>query len=216
MKKAPLIFNILLAVAVIVLYYLHFSSVKSSGELLAADSLALAKPRVMSPTEIKASKIVYINSDILNEKYEFVKDLTAAAQSKQARLQSTYEGKAQKFQQDYAELQEKASQGLLSENQATTAQNDLIKRKEELDKMELQLQGLMEEIQKSNEEVRKNVVDYVTEYNKAGQYNYILTYTDSPGGFLILANDSLDITNDILNGLNAQYRTKKDAGKGKK
>lgn len=216
MKKAPLIFNILLAVAVIVLYYLHFSSVKSAGELSAADSIALAKPVVMSPTEIKASKIVYINSDVLNEKYEFVKDLMVAAQSKQTRLQSTYESKAQKFQQDYTELQEKASQGLLSENEATKAQNDLIKRKEELDKMELQLQGLMEEIQKSNEEVRKNVVDYVTEYNKTGQYNYILTYTDSPGGFLILANDSLDITNDILNGLNAQYRAKKEAGKGKK
>ena len=71
-------------------------------------------------------------------------------------------------------------------------------------------------IQKSNEEVRKNVVDYVAEYNKTGQYNYILTYTDSPGGFLILANDSLDITNDILNGLNAQYRAKKEAEKGKK
>lgn len=211
MKKAPLIINAVLIVAVAVLYYLHFSSCNSScGAGDSTDSLAAAKPIVMSPKEIKASKIVYINSDILNEQYDFVKDLTAAAQSKQTRLQSTYETKAQKFQQDYTDLQEKASQGLLSENQATTAQNDLIKRKEELDKMELQLQGMMEEIQKSNEEVRQNVVDYVKEYNKNGQYNYILTYTDNPGGFLILANDSLDITREIVDGLNAQYKAKKE------
>lgn len=211
MKKAPLIINAVLIVAVAVLYYLHFASCKSScGASDENDSLAAAKPVVMSPKEIKASKIVYLNSDILNEEYDFVKDLTAAAQAKQQRLQSSYETKAQKFQQDYTELQEKASQGLLSENQANTAQADLIKRKEELDKMELQLQGMMEEIQKSNEEVRKNVVDYVKEYNKTGQYNYILTYTDNPGGFLILANDSLDITREVVDGLNAQYKAKKE------
>ena len=212
MKKAPLIINAVLIVAVVVLYYLHFTCCKSSCEAgTGNDSLAAIKPVVMSPKEIKASKIVYLNSDVLNEEYDFVKDLTAAAQSKQQRLQNAYETKAQKFQQDYTELQEKASQGLLSENQANTAQADLIKRKEELDKMELQLQGMMDEIQKSNEEVRKNVVDYVKEYNKTGNYNYILTYTDNPGGFLILANDSLDITREVVNGLNAQYKAKKEA-----
>ncbi len=212
MKKAPVIINVVLFIAVAVLYYLHFTTCTSScGAGGESDSLALVRPVVLSPKEIKESKIVYINSDVLNEKYNFVKDLTSAAQTKQQRLQNTYETKAQKFQQDYTELQEKASQGLLSENQANTAQADLIKRKEELDKMESQLQGMMEEIQKSNEEVRKNVVDYIKEYNKTGQYHYVLTYTNNPGGFLILANDSLDITNEIVDGLNAQYKAKKEA-----
>lgn len=217
MKKGPVIINIVLFVAVAVLYYLHFTNCSSSckpGE--ENDSLTLARPVVLSPKEIKESKTVYINSDVLNEKYDFVKDLTSAAQAKQQRLQNAYESKAQKFQQDYAELQEKASQGLLSENQANTAQADLIKRKEELDKMEMQLQGMMEEIQKSNEEVRKTVVDYIREYNKTGQYHFVLTYTDNPGGFLILANDSLDITNEIVDGLNAQYKAKKEANTNKK
>lgn len=217
MKKAPVIINSVLFIAVAVLYYLHFTTCASScrsGE--ESDSLALTRPVVLSPKEIKQSKTVYINSDVLNEHYNFVKDLTSAAQAKQQRLQNSYESKAQKFQQDYAELQEKASQGLLSENQANTAQADLIKRKEELDKMEMQLQDMMEEIQKSNEEVRKNVVDYIREYNKTGQYHYVLTYTDKPGGFLILANDSLDITKEIVDGLNAQYKAKKEAGTKKK
>ncbi len=152
---------------------------------------------------------MYINSDVLNEKYEYVKDLTTAAQAKQQRLESVYQSKGQKLQQDYADFQQKASQGLLSENQTKSVQEDLMKRKEELDQMEAQLQTQMEEIQKSNEEVRKTVVDYVKEYNKTGQYNYILTYTDGPGGVVILANDSLDITNEIVDGLNAQYKAKK-------
>ena len=69
------------------------------------------------------------------------------------------------------------------------------------------------QIQKSNEEVRKTVIDYVKEYNKNGEYNYILTYTAGPGGVVILANDSLDITNEIITGLNAQYKANKDKKK---
>jgi outer membrane protein len=210
MKKAPLIINVVLFVAVAILYYLHFKSCNNTCEASASnDSAAAAKPIVMAPKEIKASKIVYINSDVLNKEYDFVKDLTAAAQAKEQRLQSTYETKAKKFQEDYTSLQEKASQGLLSENQATTAQADLMKRKEELDKMELQLQSMMDDIQKSNEEVRKNVISYIQEYNKTGQYNFILTYTDNPGGFLLLANDSLDIKREVVVGLNAQYKAQK-------
>ncbi len=214
-KNFSIIFNVVLAIAVAVLFYLHFSSTNANSAInVSADSLAANKPIVLAPKEIKASKIVYINSDVLNEKYEFVKDLTSAAQSKQQRLESVYQAKAEKFQQDYADLQQKASQGLLSENQSAAAQQDLGKRKEELDRMQAELQALVEEIQRSNDEVRKNVVDYVKEYNKIGKYNYILTYTDGPGGVVILANDSLDITNEILDGLNAQYRIKK-AGKKK-
>ncbi len=207
----PRIINIILFIAVAVLYYLHFSGGNKTTDATAksADSIAAAKPIVKMPKEIKASKIVYINSDVLNAKYEYVKDLTSAAQAKQSKLESTYQAKGQKLQQDYAEFQQKASQGLLSENQSAAAQEDLTKRKEELDRMEAQLQTLMEEIQKSNEEVRKTVVDYVKEYNKTSKYNYILTYTNGPGGVVILANDSLDITSEIIDGLNAQYKAKK-------
>ena len=209
-KKISTIINVVLIIAVAILYYLHFSTCnKTCGSAKEGDSTMTSKPIVMSPKEIKASKIVYVNSDVLNKEYDFVKDLTSAAQSKQQRLESAYQIKAQKFQQDYTELQQKASQGLLSENQGVAAQEDLKKRKEELDKMEAQLQTLVEEIQKSNEEVRKTVVDYVKEYNKNGQYNYILTHTDGPGGVLIYANDSLDITREILQGLNEQYKAKK-------
>lgn len=208
-KNSSLILNIVLVIAVAILYFLHFTQSPAAPAITAADSLANEKPFVAPPKDIKGSKIVYINSDVLNEKYEFVKDLTASAQARQQKLESAYQSKGQKLQQDVAEFQQKVQQGLLSENQATAAQDDLVKRKAELDGMESQLQALMDEIQKSNDEVRQNVVDYIKEYNKKGEYNYIMTYTDSPGGVILLANDSLDITKEILDGLNAQYEAKK-------
>lgn len=209
-NKVSTIINVSLIIAVAVLYYLHFSN---CGQACATtnenDSTASASPIVMAPKEIKASKIVYVNSDILNEKYEFVKELASAAQAKQQRLEIAYQSKGQKLQQDYMEFQQKASQGLLSENQGIAAQEDFKKRKAELDQMEGQLQTLVDEVQRGNEQVRKTVVDYVKEYNKKSQYDYVLTYSDGPGGVIVLANDSMDITAEILEGLNAQYKAKK-------
>jgi len=85
-----------------------------------------------------------------------------------------------------------------------------LKRKEDLDKMEMQLQALVEKTQKKNEEVRKTIIDYLNEYNKSSKYDYILTYTEGPGATILLTNDSLNITNEILEGLNAQYKSKKE------
>lgn len=209
-NKLSTIIHVSLIIAVAVLYYLHFSNCdKACGTTGENDSTISAMPVVMSPKEIKPSKIVYVNSDILNEQYEFVKDLSSSAQAKQQRLEMAYQTKGQKLQQDYMEFQQKASQGLLSENQGIAAQDDFKKRKAELDQMEAQLQTLVDEIQRGNEQVRKTVVDYVKEYNKKSQYDYILTYTDGPGGVVILANDTMDITAEILDGLNAQYKAKK-------
>ena len=75
--------------------------------------------------------------------------------------------------------------------------------------MEYQLQALMEKTQKKNEEIRKTIIDYLEGYNNNSQYDYILTYTDQPGGFILIANDSMDITNEVLAGLNANYKKNK-------
>ena len=77
-KNFSFILNIVLVIAVGVLYYLHFSSCNtncSSATGGATDSSALVKPAVMSPKEIKASKSVYVNLDILYEKYDFIKKI---------------------------------------------------------------------------------------------------------------------------------------------
>ncbi len=215
-KNYSLILNVVLLIAVGVLYYLHFTSCNSSCGVADGDSTTVSLPAIKMPKEIKASKVVYINSDVLNEKYEFVKDLTADAQAKQKRLEANYQNKAQKLQQDYEAFQQKANAGLMSENQIKTAQDDLMKRKEELDNMQLQLDALLEEVANANEQVRQNVIDYIKEFNKGGQYNYIMTYTDAPGGIILLANDSLDITSEIVEGLNSRYKALKSSNNQKK
>lgn len=210
-KNLSIALNLVLVIAVAVLYYLHFScdhkAVLADGE--SNDSTAASKPIVMMPKEIKASKIVYVNTDILNEKYEYVKDLTNVAKANLQSLESAYKKKADEFQNIYGDFQQKASQGLLSENQTKAAQEELGKRKQELEEMEGRQQQMMEKVQVENEKVFKAIMDYIREYNKNSQYNYVLAYSNKIVGSVLLANDSLDITNEIVTGLNAQYKASK-------
>jgi len=210
-KNFSTILNVVLLIAVAVLYYLHFSNATTPelADAAVTDSTATIKQVVKAPKDIKASKIVFVNTDVLNENYALVKELTASIKSQQQSLDAKYQKKGAEFQQKYMEFQQKASQGQLSENQTLAAQQELEKGKAELDEMEAKLQSLMDKMQADNEIVLKNVMDYIEEYNKNSNYNYILAYSKNAMSPVLLANDSLDITSEIVDGLNEQYKAKK-------
>ena len=56
------------------------------------------------------------------------------------------------------------------------------------------------------------VQTYLTEYNKTHNYALILT-TSAASSTVIVGNPSLDITNDVLIGLNEEYAKNKKSGK---
>ncbi len=203
------VLNIILVIAVAILYFLHFSNPSSAELAVVNDSTAVEKPIVKAPTDIKASKIVFVNLDVLSEGYDFLKDVSASAQAEQNSLQTQYQSKGEKLQQDYMAFEQKAQGGLLSDNQIQGEQEKFAKRKEELDQLQMKSEALGEKIQARTEEARKNLSDYIIEYNKVGNYNYVLTYSEGPLSPVLLADPSLDITADILDGINSQYRAKK-------
>jgi len=214
-KNLSVFLNVVLLISVGVLYYLHFSSAPKTAEVSEnttekdSSKTEIIKKIVQSPKDIKNSKIVFINTDVLNEEYQMVIDLTASLKYQKQALDTKYEKKAKEFEDKYVEFQQKAQQGLLSENQRIAAQNELMKQKDELDGMEVQLQNLVDKMQVDNDKVFKTVIDYIKEYNEKSNYNYILAYTSNALSPVLLATDSLDITSEIVQGLNDQYKANK-------
>jgi outer membrane protein len=202
-----------------VLYFLHFSACKegcSSPETSENDSASFVKPPVSPPKDIKDSKIVYVNIDILNEQYEFLKDISSAAKAEHNSLQNQFQSKGEKLQKDYEEFQQSAQGGLLSENQINQKQEEFAKRKDDLDQLQMRADDLMVKIQDESMKAMENVKNYVAEYNKNGNYDYVVAYSDNPGATqLLLANPAYDITKEVLDGLNEQYRSEKAAKKKK-
>ncbi|HEX8516938.1 MAG TPA: OmpH family outer membrane protein [Bacteroidia bacterium] len=211
------LFSILM-LSVGILFYFHFKAVSHlhSPEHSGNDSLKAGDPVVAAPKDIKASKIVYVNIDILNEQYEFLKDISSAAKSEHTTLQNQFQAKGEKLQKDYDEFQQNAQNGLLSENQINQKQEEFAKRKDDLDQLQLRADDLMAKIQDESIKAMENVKNYITEYNKKSNYDYVVAYSDNPGATqLLLANPAYDITKEILDGLNEQYKAEKEAKKKK-
>jgi outer membrane protein len=55
--------------------------------------------------------------------------------------------------------------------------------------------------------IRKKIEDYIKEYNKQKNYSYIFAYDAS--GFIYNKDTLFNITNELLLGLNTEYKKSK-------
>ena len=51
------------------------------------------------------------------------------------------------------------------------------------------------------------ITNFLKRYNEIYKFDYILTY--KMAGDILIANDTLDITNDVLKTLNKEYQERK-------
>jgi outer membrane protein len=57
-----------------------------------------------------------------------------------------------------------------------------------------------------NETLIDTVTNFLKRYNKVYKFDYILGY--KMAGEILLANDTLDITSDVVKALNQEYKDK--------
>jgi outer membrane protein len=70
---------------------------------------------------------------------------------------------------------------------------------------------LAEEEQVRNRRLINNIMEFLREYNK--DYNYQFIFSNSFGDNMLFASDSLNITYPVLEGINKKYREEKAAEK---
>jgi len=191
--------------AVVFLFYLHYSDDKAGDENLDVTSNNDTAVVVGDDGEHKQRNIAFVNADSLTEKYEYLKVLKRVTEAKQVKLEKAYNAKATKFQEDYLEYQQKGSQGLITADQAKAIEEDLIKRKSDIEIMEQQLDELIQDAQRKNIIAQKNINKFLKKYNLSHKYDMILAYTEA-GGTVLLANDTLDISKKVIEGLNMEYQ----------
>jgi outer membrane protein len=189
-----------LAVAVAVLYYWHFSA--GSGN---------AAPGGTSAAPASGQTMVYINTDTILNNYKMFEDIQADLATKRENVQKQLLGREGSLRQAMESYQRRAQAGLLTPNQMKDEEGKLQQQQQELlayrDNVAA---GLMEEEKIQNKKFYDALVAYLKEYNKDKNYQFVFGYT--PGGGILLATDKLDVTQQVLKGLNDQYQTQKDKG----
>jgi outer membrane protein len=197
-NQISFILNVVLLFAVAVLYYLHFSSRAATPSAGVATSSAAA-----------GQQVVYINTDSLVLNYDYVSDLQKDLEERRANAEKQLVLKQRQFQQEAESFQKRFSAGLMTENEAKSTQTSLLQKEQTLRIEEQNLAaGLMETERKLNAQWLDSVINYLKEYNKDKNYQFILGY--QKGGTILLSNDKLDITNEVIKGLNERYKVVKN------
>ena len=191
MKNLSLILNGVLFVAVIVLFILHFSSNK--------DQIQESTATLVAPLPVN---IAYINSDTLLNNYEFSKIAAGELENKKDELQAEYENRARGLQSEIENFQRNAQNMTMA--QARAVEEDLTKKQQNLMRYQETLtQTLVQEEAKISNELYDKVADYLRDYGISNNYQLVLTYQKGSG--VLYANDSLNITRQIVEGLNQAY-----------
>ena len=217
MKQVSLIINIVLVAAVAVLFYMNISlkkNVEALGGATSNPAAVLQTPATLAANnvDLKDAKIAYLNIDSLDYKYQYIIDNSKEYAAKQINLENQLQSMAAKFQSDYQDFQQAAQAGVRGEAELNKQKAQLEQQQYDAAAKQKQLENLGEEVAKKRGEMLKKVSDYIARFNN-GKYDYILAYTTANISSVLYAKPGLDLTKQIVDGLNAEYKTAKQGTK---
>jgi outer membrane protein len=105
--------------------------------------------------------------------------------------------------------------GFQSREQAASVQNAIQRQQNDLQELQARLENeLATETAKFNEALRDSLQNFLKDYNADKHFDLILS---KAGDNILLGSSKLDITQDVINGLNKRYKpAAKNAAETKK
>ena len=154
-----------------------------------------------------SGKTVYVDFDSLEANFNFWTEKKTAFEKKQAGMEAEIGRLGNTLQNEAAVFQKKAQAGTLSQSEGEAAQKRLGQMQEDFEtKRQNMATQLAKEQQDFNADLQKKLEDFLVKYNKDKGYAFILTYSKA-GGTILYADPSLDITTDVVKGLNEEIKT---------
>lgn len=166
-------------------------------------------PKADSSTEEKTAapstiKIAYVEVDSIMSQYEFCKEYSLILEKKSQNIQSTLQQKGQALQAAATNFQQKLQQNAYTREQAEQIQAGLQKQNADLEALQARLTAeFQNETAKFNEALHDSIQHFITKYNKDKKYTMILSKS---GDNILYANKGIDITDEIVKGLNNAYK----------
>ena len=200
-NKILLICNAILFLGLVGIYILHFTGNNGGNSKVNVN----AKAPVVKEGGLK---VAYVNTDTLIAKYEYAKDMEKELMAFKNQQEAYGKQQVAKFQKDYDDYLKNGANMTLTQQQSTEA--ELKKRAEKMATLEQELTAkIMERQISENTKLLNAIFAFVREYNEQNQkFDIILrkTFENSPTLYM---NEAMDITDEIVNGLNEEYKNLK-------
>ncbi|MCQ2182340.1 MAG: OmpH family outer membrane protein [Bacteroidales bacterium] len=164
-------------------------------------------PAGATESTVAAGSIVYFNLDKVLAEYDMANDLRSVVETKVNSINEEVNRRASKLDRDVKAFQDKLNKGLLTQSVAEAQNQKLIEQQNEFQNYANQKQNeILEEQNVMMNQLADAIKTFVDEFNAEKGYAMILTTQgDILPAPIVAADPALDITDAILDGLNAKY-----------
>lgn len=151
-----------------------------------------------------------VNVDTLMSQYEFAKISNEKLIKKQEDLRLKINLQVRQLQNEMIDFQKKIeNNAFLTRERAESEQRRLQKKQSDLEALDRELtQSLMQEQQTLSQQFRDSINAVIAVLNKDGKYELIIS-TSAINDNVLYAKPQYDITQQVLDALNARYAKKK-------
>ena len=190
MKNASIVLNVVLIIAVGVLYYLHFTGSNGTPST--------------TPVAGSLTSVAYINSDTVLKYYEYTKVNKTKLENKGKRLEQDLKNRAISLQGEIENYQR--SRNNLTIGQAQAIEEDLGRKQQNFQMYQQSVsQELMNDQEQMSRDLYEKVTQFLSEYGQANGLQLVLKF--DPSSDVLYARDSLDISKQVIDGLNTKYKS---------
>ena len=152
------------------------------------------------------NNIAYVEVDSLLTQYEYCIKEKAILEAKSKQYEAQIKAKMVQLQKATADFQQKVQSGAFTSQAQGEAVPFLVRLQQEGAKLQQEAQQKMLKAQeKFNKTLRDSVQSFLKDYNKDMHFDMILS---KQGDNVLYANDKLDITKEVVNGMNKRYQSK--------
>ena len=200
MKNITLVINVVLIVAVAILFFKVYKN-PAKNETIKSSNQSIT-------TNLKQNgSIAFVELDSLNEQITYIKARRQELEAEQKAIETEWQG-------GYKNLENRKNQFIkrgasITQEEAEKFQGELMQQQQQIDQKKQNLsQNLSEKSYKLMDDIQKKLKDFLADYNKNKNYQYILT-TGTGLDYMLYKDSSFNITNDVIAGMNELMKAKK-------
>ncbi|HUX59252.1 MAG TPA: OmpH family outer membrane protein [Bacteroidales bacterium] len=198
MKKLSVVLYVVLFLAIIGLYFLHFTGNKKN--------VTSEAPGVVA--ESTSQGIAYLNIDTVIFNFDMFFDRREDLMSKQKSAEAELNSKGTQYEKGARDYQDKVNKGLVT--RATAAQMEQALRQQQQDLVSLR-DKLQSDLMEEEQVMNRQILEYITKFleDNRSDYNFKYIFGKSFGSVILYSDTSLDITQTVLDALNNKYKAEK-------
>lgn len=202
MKGFQSVLLYVLTAAVAALFVLHFTG-SNKSKPKATDSKAAKDPN----DSARHIRVAYIDLDTIQKQYEFFKLKNDELEADKQRMENQIQGDLNKLEKDRIAFLKRGQS--ITQQEAETFQQEYQTRYQQIGQRQQTLQSQhLDKQAKAIDDIQKRINEYLKVFNADKRYDFIFS-TQEGNPTLYYKDPAFDITNEVVQGLNEEYKKTK-------